>query len=147
MFILNSSGVRFNHNNKKKFIESISFYEQLAWKKEEISLTIDEVTRSTFFKNVSFYSTFIDSGTTLRNYLKTALKEYKTSKDLFLINNILNSGARALINLKSDPEPIIIIKNNYLTIVDGIHRLLSLFVEEDRDIINTPAWVGSNEKN
>ena len=147
MFILNSSGVRYNHNNEKKFIESIKIYEQFVWRKELISLTVDQVTKSIFFKNISFYPNFIASNITLRDYLKEALKNYKTSKDLFLIKNLLLSGARNLVNLKSDLEPIILIKTDYLTIVDGIHRILSLFVEEDKDIINISAWVGSNEEN
>jgi len=152
-FICNTTRIR-HINTKLELIEphimsnferSLSYYKQYRWADTILDININDVTSSTYFHRTSLYKLLINQDKPLISFVKDLIiKDYKKSIDGFVIRKMLSTGVTDVINFKHDIEPIIILKEQgKLTIVDGLHRILALFVESKPKSVVIKAWVGS----
>jgi len=152
-FICNTTKMR--HMNTKlesiephvisNFMHSLSYYKQYRWADTTLDIHINDVTNSTYFHKTSLYKLLINQDKPLISFVEDLIiKDYKKSVDGFVIKKMLSTGIKDIINFKHDIEPIIILKEQgKLTIVDGLHRIVSLFIENKADSVIIKAWVGS----
>lgn len=146
MLIVNTSGIK--NINEFPYIEkdatdlfekNLHHYSKFKWKEEFIDLEISHLWDNLFFKDT--FLTSYQQNTFLQT-IKTDISSPNT-KDLFLIKNILLRGVDAVINHSHYFEPIVLIENgNNIGIVDGIHRIVSLFIHKNTDKINVKVWKG-----
>jgi hypothetical protein len=157
-FILNSTGIRradrvpgvtlpliddFKHSltHYKQFKHSLSYYKQYKWQDCSLNLTIDDIVNSIFFNKSSLYKLLIKQDKSVAEFLEILVKDYTKSKDGLIIRKMLLTGTQKIIDFNHNVEPIIILKERgKLTIVDGLHRILSLFVEKKTESVVIKAW-------
>jgi len=149
MLIVNTSGIK--NINEFPYIEkdatdlfkkNLHHYSKFKWKEELIHLEISHLWDNLFFKGT--FLTSYQQNTFLQT-IKNDISNPNT-KDLFLIRNILSRGVDAVIDHSHYFEPIVLIESgNNIGIVDGIHRIVSLFIQKNTDKINVKAWKGSIE--
>jgi len=150
-FILNTTGIR--HLDKvpgvlashmiEDFKHNLSYYEQYAWTDSILNLNTNDVINSIFFDKTSIHKLLVKQDELLINFLETLVKNYKKYKDGFIIRRMLYTGVQKIIDFNHNVEPIVILKEHgKLTIADGLHRILSLFIENKTESVMIKAWVG-----
>lgn len=139
-FIVKSSGILYSNKDAADLFEkNLLYYSKFKWSEKIINFSLDDLWNNFFHKDTFLFKY---NKETVFQELKDKLKETSTTKDLFIIKKILSCNTRNLIEAQHNIEPIILLDN---TIVDGLHRIVSLFIEEDTNLIEFKAWKGMLE--